>query len=80
MLHLSMSKTIHVSPNPNRTYQVQVELPSRSGRKAAGQFLDTPRLQVELQQHGCTPEQIEQGLNEMQNGPGGAIDIIVNVN
>jgi hypothetical protein len=67
-----------VSPNPNSTYQVQVELPSRSERKAAGQFLDTSRLQVELQQHGCTPEQIEQGLHEMQNGPGGAIDIIIN--
>jgi hypothetical protein len=72
-----MSKTIHVSPNPNRTYQVQVEIPSRSDRKAAGQFLDDKRLQVELQQHGCTPEQIEKGLSQMKNEQSGSIDIVV---
>jgi len=72
-----MPKTVHVSPNANRTYQVQIELPSRSERKTAGQFLDIPRLQVELRQHGCTPEQIEQGLNDIKNVQGGAIDIIV---
>ncbi|MBV9035831.1 MAG: hypothetical protein JO182_15180 [Acidobacteriaceae bacterium] len=72
-----MSKIIHVSPNANKTYQVQVELPSHSDRKAAGQFLDDQRLQVELQQHGCTPEQIEQGFSRMKNEPGGSIDIVV---
>jgi hypothetical protein len=72
-----MSKTVHLSPNGNMTYQVQVEIPSHSDRKVAGQFLDDQRLQVELRQHGCTPEQIEQGLNEMKNEQGGAIDIIV---
>ena len=72
-----MSKTIHVCPNANRTYQVHVELPSHSHRKAAGQFLDDQRLQVELQQHGCTAEQIEQGFSQMKNELGGSIDIVV---
>ena len=72
-----MVKTVHVTPNGNQTYQVQVELPSRSGRKAAGQFLDAPRLQVELQQHGCTPEQIEQGLHEVKTGRSASFDIVV---
>jgi hypothetical protein len=72
-----MSKTIHVSPNANRTYQVQVELPSHSQRKAAGQFLDDQRLHVELQQHGCSAEQIEQGFSQMKNELVGSIDIVV---
>ncbi len=72
-----MSKTVHVVPNPNQTYQVQVELPSHAERQVAGQFLDEQRLQVELQQHGCTPEQIEQGLQDIKNGPGRAIDLVV---
>ncbi len=36
-------------------------------RKVSGRFLDANRLQEELAHHGCTPEQIEQGLGELKD-------------
>lgn len=62
-----MSKTIHVQRREDQRYEVHVELPPGGERKVAGQFLDAPRLQEELVHHGCTPDQIEKGMGELND-------------
>jgi hypothetical protein len=60
-----MSKTIHVHRRENQTFEVHVESPSSGERKVAGRFLDATRLQEELVHHGCTPDQIQKGMGEL---------------
>jgi hypothetical protein len=62
-----MSRTLHVQRKDNGTFEVHVESPSSGERRVAGRFLDAARLQEELAHHGCTPEQIEQGLLEFKD-------------
>jgi len=65
-----MSKTILVQRKENQTFEVHVESPSSGERKVSGRFLDATRLQEELEHHGCTPDQIQKGmgeLNDLQN-------------
>lgn len=71
-----MPKTIHVHRKENETYEVHVEMPSNE-RKVSGRFLDANRLQEELIRHGCTPEQIQKGMGELDGGGNAAARIPV---
>jgi hypothetical protein len=62
-----MGKTIHVQRKENQTFEVHVESPLSGERKVSGRFLDANRLQEELAHHGCTPEQIEKGMGELND-------------
>jgi hypothetical protein len=62
-----MSKTIHVQRRENQTFEVHVESPVSGDRKVAGRFLDASRLEDELTKHGCTPEQIKNGIGQLKD-------------
>ncbi|MFL6414445.1 MAG: hypothetical protein ACJ74Y_02105 [Bryobacteraceae bacterium] len=62
-----MNKTIHVQRRENQTFEVHVESAASGERKVSGRFLDANRLEDELTKHGCTPDQIKQGLGELKD-------------